>query len=373
MQIVYHTSINGRTGFGYQGLKYAEELAKRTDKLYVMHDNQGPKTICPNLLKAVQKGPMWSGDVCLMNDNPLGWIRNYGERFKKHIGYMVFEGDKAPEMWADELNNPSLDMVFVPSEVAKRILIESEIAPDNVDKIKVIPHGIDPEIYNTEVTPADLDMSNDTFKFLYVGGWAQGENDRKGANILLEAFFEEFNKEDDVTLVFKVNTIYNPNVDIKKEIDNIINKHNYKDRAPIHLITDDMQDVELARLYKACDCFTMATMGEAFCMPILEASACGLPTIVTRNPDAGYMDFTEELGSYYCENKGLRPAGLINGHIYDGVNWVEPDKDSLKKMMRFVFDNREIAKKVGSTAAEIVKNNWTWKHAVDKMIKHMED
>jgi len=46
------------------------------------------------------------------------------------------------------------------------------------------------------------------------------------------------------------------------------------------------EETELARLYNACDAFVTASSGEGFCLPILEAEACGLPCIA---PDFSAM------------------------------------------------------------------------------------
>ena len=47
------------------------------------------------------------------------------------------------------------------------------------------------------------------------------------------------------------------------------------------LLDDELDDDEVAALYRACDVLVHPYRGEGFAMPVLEAMACGLPVITT--------------------------------------------------------------------------------------------
>jgi hypothetical protein len=68
------------------------------------------------------------------------------------------------------------------------------------------------------------------------------------------------------------------------------------DVAPIVYLTEDLPAGELPALYRAADVVVLPYRGEGFCLPALEAMACGVPVVHTGNgptgefcpPDAGW-------------------------------------------------------------------------------------
>ena len=65
-------------------------------------------------------------------------------------------------------------------------------------KIKVIPLGVDENIFHFNVNTFEL-KTKKSFHFLFVGGTIF----RKGIDTLLQAYLDEFSAKDDVCLVIK--------------------------------------------------------------------------------------------------------------------------------------------------------------------------
>ena len=165
------------------------------------------------------------------------------------------------------------------------------------EKVIVIPWGIDRLVYRPDVPPLHLPIDS-SFKFLYVGGSVH----RKGIDILLRAYIEEFAGRRDVCLVIKdlgTTTFYRYG--------------NYREQIlrllaipavpPIVYLDKDMTDGQRASLYTACDCLVAPYRGEGFGLPVLEAMACGLPPIVPKGGPTD--DFVSEADGYFV------PAQLV--------------------------------------------------------------
>ena len=111
--------------------------------------------------------------------------------------------------------------------------------------------------------------------------------------------------------------------------------------------------------FKRIDCFVFPSRGEGFGLPPMEAMATGVPAITTNwsalpefmNNEVGWLidailspaiDFTEQIYREYCGQ------------------WAEPDKNQLRKIMRYCYEHRNEVKKKGQKAAKYVKEHWTW-------------
>ena len=73
------------------------------------------------------------------------------------------------------------------------------------DKIKIIPHGVDLNLFK----PPE-EKPKRPFTFLCSKGWRGGMEDRGGVQYVLKAFSEEFTPKDDVRLIIKLNPAYLP-------------------------------------------------------------------------------------------------------------------------------------------------------------------
>lgn len=360
MKITYVTGIMGMDGLSAQGLNYCEELSKRENvELSIIADRMNPAITSDRLKEVLSRPTRWNGDAMVVNGIPWYWKRYFPERFKRFFGYCVLEGDTIPKEWVDVISDGAVDKVFVPSEATKSMFIDSGVSHS---KIAVVPHGIDPEIFRIKEDRKTIPNGENRFKFLSVGGWGKKNGDRKGTDILIRAFAEEFRKGEDVMLVIKVNKSYNPGMDVKKAIREM---NLPEDRAPIYLIEDNMYAEDLSELYNACDCYVSPTKGEAFGMTILEALACGLPVIVTNNDRAGYVDFCST-NSQFIKTDG--DAEIPREEILYESGWVNPDRDDLRRLMRRAFE-----KKAGKDQAtsDRVRREYSWASAVDKMIKEI--
>jgi len=74
----------------------------------------------------------------------------------------------------------------------------ASILREHIDKpVYVIPAGIDPSLYKEEGPRFDFKPNIKNFVFLSVFGWSY----RKGYDVLLKAYFDEFDAHDDVSLL----------------------------------------------------------------------------------------------------------------------------------------------------------------------------
>jgi glycosyltransferase involved in cell wall biosynthesis len=190
-----------------------------------------------------------------------------------------------PAAWAAKINR-DFDQLWVYTDWIRQQAIASGIDPE---RVRLVPLGVDPVIFRPQGEQLTL-PSRKSFRFLFVGTAVV----RKGFDILLAAYLDAFTRDDDVCLVIKdhsANAFHSPTyrADIEAAVRN--------PKAPeIFYIDDFLPAEELAALYRACDAGVFPYRAEGFCLPILEAMACGTPSIV---PERGACrDFCSEDTSF---------------------------------------------------------------------------
>jgi glycosyltransferase involved in cell wall biosynthesis len=88
----------------------------------------------------------------------------------------------------------------------------------------------------------------------------------------------------------------------------------------------------------------------------MEAMACGVPVIGTGA--SGNVDFMNAENSFLipAELVDIPKAASIEINVYDGHKWFEPDFDDLKRIMKVVHLDKELACRVASKGLETIRN-----------------
>jgi glycosyltransferase involved in cell wall biosynthesis len=275
----------------------------------------------------------------------------------KWVVYRPWEFSRMPNEWFDLFENCA-DEVWVPSWFVWRCYVESGVSPH---KVQVVPHGVDPETFHPLVKSAPLETEK-SFKFIFVGGtiW------RKGIDILLEAYRRAFSRSDDVCLVIK-----------DLAADSYYREHNARESilklqsdpsAPeILYLTRDVTDREVAGLYTACQCLVHPFRGEGFALPVVEAMACGLPTIVTKGGPCD--DYCSDDTTYWIP---AQPQPMGSSDETSEPSFIlEPDIEVLIETLRYVFEHRSEAQLKGAAASRYIVENYTWENAAKIAIERL--
>lgn len=232
----------------------------------------------------------------------------------KTLIYMLeWEFERVPFEWVIQLNQIA-SAIIVPSEHLKKIYENAGVST----KIYVIPHGVDKKYYFPKVVKKDK-----VYRFLYIGSYQY----RKGADLLLDVWNTHFKDDPNYELVFKDMThVYG-----KKELNVSANNIQY---IPGIYTSDQM-----ANLYKSCDCYVTTSRGESFCLPLIEAAACGLEVIAPFT-----KPFTEVLPSAHfvsVKKQVINPYEKFIGKVGDAFSNMgshfcvyEINKDDLAKKMK---------------------------------------
>jgi len=246
---------------------------------------------------------------------------------RRQFLYTDWEGSKIPGYYRDSC--AKADIVFVPSKFALRAFYAGNY-PGNIG---LVPHGIDPNLLPIQ-SPAGK------FTFLSVGA----DDWRKALPELVEAFKQEF-KPEEADLVIRSSAYLKLSRNIRV------------DRTPIPFS-------QMGDIYKA-HAFVLATRGEGFCLPALEALASGLPVIITK--EGGHLDF---LGNDYFP---VEVDGTINRpqheHIPDfaTIDYYEPSIPDLRSQMRYVYENWDHARRKTLKGTLRVRGEYTWSNTLDKI------
>ena len=259
---------------------------------------------------------------------------------KKIFTFIVFEYELNEDLY--KCNGPNFKIteftennnwVITPSNWCKQKLINYGL---NSEKIIVIPHGIDPQLYyplsqlERTSTRTNLNISDNDFVFLNVGAPFQN----KGTDILIKAFCNVAQTNKNVKLFLKYNKdLYKMPFNMYIQSLNLGDILTPEICSKISIVESTFTLHQLRLLYGAADLYVSSYRGEGFNMPVLEAMACGLNTIVT---DGGATD------DFSCDGittKIKSEIKYLNNYITS--NYLEPNVvDLTNKMLAVSYDKK---------------------------------
>jgi hypothetical protein len=302
-------------------------------------------------------------------------IPNEFQTFGKYnIGITAgLEMTACPAPWLEGMNR--MNMNIVPSNFVKEIMSKCtfEMRDDNTNEMKgmlkneqpieVLFEGTDTNIYKktkdfSKEFIDEMKTVDDTFNFLYVGHWLQGDigHDRKDTGMLVKVFLETFkNMKKKPGLIMKTGGAgfsVLDREDILKKINAI--KETVGGELPnIYFLHGDFTDEEMNELYNhpKVKAHISLTHGEGFGRPLLEATISQKPVIAPNW--SGHLDFLPKNlavllgGSLQNVQRGSVPDEMyIEGSQWFTVNYQETSavmKDVYKNYRKYTLN----AKKLG--------------------------
>ena len=344
--------ILGSQGYSIHVRGLANALSKITDVRLTTNLIPGWESQVNDKELEMIKKKVEKDEINLIVAMPNQWRIYTGNN--RNWAYLIFEGDKIPESWIDECLNPDIEYILVPSEHVKNAILktfgegrnlrEYILAKDDEleNKIKIIPHGVDHDLFYKK------DQEKEKFTFLANKGFRNLE-DRGGIQYLIKAYTEEFTDEN-VKLLIKINPAYGI-PDLQKMVVDLAPEKQF---PGIEFNIENLDYKELVNLYNKGDVFVSPTRAEAFNIPCLEAMSCGLPVITTSF--GGQTDYVNNDNGWIIEGKLEEVKHEL---LYEGISWLTPDIESLKKRMREAYSKSLEVKNKGKQALEDSKK-YSW-------------
>jgi glycosyltransferase involved in cell wall biosynthesis len=278
-----------------------------------------------------------------------------------------------PRHWVEPIRQ-HVSEIWCPSHYVRDVYRSSGIP---AEQLHVVPNGVDTGVFNPSASPYLFTQEAGVarvagglagrFVFLFVGGTLS----RKGIDILLEAYLRAFSAYDDVCLVIKdtgAQTVYRG----MNQRERLLQLASDPTRPALIYLDDDLPAAQMASLYRVCDCLVQPYRGEGFCLPALEAMACGRPVIV---PQGGATDdfVDESVGWRIAAERRPLPGGKVGDWECAGESWLlEASPDDLARLLRQVAGQRTEAARRGEAGAQRAEANWTWRHACEAAHTRLE-
>ena len=254
-------------------------------------------------------------------------------------------------------------IIITSSNWSKQGFVRSGADPN---RTIVVPLGVDPTIYKPlpiaerQALRQHLEW-DDYFIFLNNGVlW----RDRQGIGFLLKAFAQVCDRYPHARLVVKGRDYIFPSKSSLEEIiGRVLDETDVAKVLPrLIYIGESLSCSKLAQLYQVADAYVSPYLAEGFNLPVLEAAACGLPTICTKGgstDDFIHPNFALTIASE------PRTFTLQDETGYAMI----PSLDHLIDLMESVMNQPSLRDRSRETGPTWVHSHFTWKHTVDKLLQ----
>ncbi len=224
----------------------------------------------------------------------------------------------------------------------------------------IVPHGVNADIMRpramdrdrlTEMFPT---ISPNDFVFLHVGNMLGC----KGINVLIKAFEIVRRTRQNAKLLLKgFGALYG----VPEELRQALGTLSEDDRSAVTYFADELSEFDLALVYNAGDCYVAPYAAEGFCIPVLEAVACGLPVVATKG---GVTDeFLPPCGSCWL---GIS-SDVIPVPDPEGGKQLIPSVSSLADQMTKMMDHPRYVRSAVLEGTVHVRKRYTWEVQAAKL------
>ena len=266
------------------------------------------------------------------------------------IAYNVWESTLQPQDFFEKLKE--FDELWVPSEWQKECSIKQGYDPE---KIQVVPEGVDVHTFFPESVEKLEEYKDNRFKFILFGRWDY----RKSTKEIIQTFLKTFKPEEPIDLIVSIDNMWGEQMDGYKTTEERLQAYGLTD-SRIKVIHFPSRE-DYIKYLKTGHVFVSCARSEGWNLPLIEAMACGTPSI--------YSDCCAQLE--FAKGKGL-PVKILrekaaNQNDYGRYtmsdlpgNYYEPDFEDLSKVMRYAFENYEAVKVGAIIDSKEIRKNFSW-------------
>lgn len=284
------------------------------------------------------------------------WVsRQFTKLIPHSLCYSPLDHEGYPDKWLEVLRG--YKWIAVPSMHAFKELEKSHIPST------FVPHGVNTKVYmplSQELSRKAYTLEKDKF---VIGIVAQNNDDepRKGwdSNFLAIKYFFESNPEAKKNTTVLIHT--DPENERGRNLYELARQTGisqwiiWNDRYTAAVLT--LPESAMAKLYNCMDVFLLLSRREGFCIPALEAQACGVPCILN--------DFSalSERNDYGRVGWLTKPAALVYSPLNALTSIPDPYKgaDALTEAYNSPTKRKQFSKKSLAFA-----KRQTWDIAIDK-------
>jgi glycosyltransferase involved in cell wall biosynthesis len=239
-----------------------------------------------------------------------------------------------------------------------------KLAKDNfLEPAAKIYHGVDTEIFKKSDKPkqetrADLNLQQSTYDKFIVGFVGQNM-ERKRLDKLIEGYAIFAKDKNNVLLLAHTDPFQNDEHNPSYPLTELVAR-NQLDAKYLHTHPANYamkySDALMAEMYNSMNVHVLPSSGEGFGVPVLEANACGTPSIMTNATTA------EQLVG---DGKGFL-ADVESTYMFRGFKRAMVSSASIAGWLQFCYDNPQSVLDAGLKASEdakrydfkIIQNQW---------------
>jgi autotransporter strand-loop-strand O-heptosyltransferase len=282
-------------------------------------------------------------DLVLNETNHYYFYDSYD---KLKIAYNVWESTLQPPQFFDKLLE--YDQIWVPSQWQADCTIKQGADPN---KVKVVPEGVDVDTFYPEDPKTVLDYVDGRFKFTIFGRWDY----RKSTKEIIETFLKEFDPSEPVDLIVSIDNPFSG--DGHETTEKRLEHYGFADKR-IKIKHFPSREDYITYL-KNGHVFLSCARSEGWNLPLIEAMACGTPSIYSAC--SGQMEFAEGKG-LPVKILGEKPVMDADyNHFNSSVgNYYEPNFEDLACVMRDAFENYTDHKKRAIEEAKLIHKDFNW-------------
>lgn len=259
------------------------------------------------------------------------------------VGYVFWESTLLPDGFFRLLK--SYDEMWVPSTWQKECMVKQGL---NKNKIKIVPSGVDSGTFYPEEISFDEYYSDGRFKFVLFGRWSK----RKGTQEIIRTFLKTFKKDEPVDLIISADTPISD--DAYTTIYDKLKGYGLEDER-IKVLHFPSRD-HYVKFMKKGHVFVSCARGEGWNLPLMEAMACGTPSIFSQC--SAQLEFTD--GKAHPVR--IKHEVKNNDFECEAGNYYEPDWDHLSETYRYVYENYEECKKKAMMESVEIREKYNWEN-----------